>query len=36
MFFFFKRYPLYREYIKGINILVIGILIDIYRWLNYG
>ncbi|CAD8200303.1 unnamed protein product [Paramecium octaurelia] len=35
MLFFFRRYPMQRENIKSLNLIVINILIDIYIWLNF-
>ncbi|CAK59913.1 unnamed protein product (macronuclear) [Paramecium tetraurelia] len=34
MLFFFRRYPMQREVIKSLNLIVISILIGIYIWLN--
>ncbi|CAD8117835.1 unnamed protein product [Paramecium sonneborni] len=36
MLFFFRRYPMQRECIKSLNLIVVSILIDIYIWLNHG
>ncbi|CAD8106552.1 unnamed protein product [Paramecium primaurelia] len=36
MLFFFRRYPMQRESIKSLNLIVISILLDIYIWLMHG